>query len=167
MTFSRRAIEQYMGYAYRAARTSPDPSTQNGAVVVHPFQLSAPAQPNTWVCREHKDLLRLRDRKEKYLYIEHAERLAIAAAHTQGVSTYGASLFALWAACPDCARAIITAGIRDVYTHAFYRENPNPRWDLTVPDEMLAEAGVRLHIVDFDVMGGGDPVLFNGQPVRF
>lgn len=154
--------KEWLTLAARQASHSPDPSTQVGAVVVSPTGDTISRGCNTFP-RAVQSLPHRLERPDKYSYIEHAERNAIYEAARMGTSLYGATMYANWAACADCARAIIQAGIKRVVTLKSYRDNPSDRWDLSVPDEMLAEAGVRLDVIDHTC---GVQLLFNGKLVR-
>jgi dCMP deaminase len=108
----------FLALAYEYAKqNSPDPRTQNGAVIVAPqtneiIGYGANRFPNgvtnspERLSPEHK-----RD------YLEHAERDAIFSALRQGNNTVGATMYVPWFACSDCAKAIIGAGIRCVVGH--------------------------------------------------
>lgn len=133
--------------AYAAARQSPDPSTQNGAVLVprHQNGLTISAF-NTFPYRVKKRP----ERPEKYAFIEHAERNAIFAAARLGVSTSGATLVCPWFACADCGRAIIQAGITRVVGHKQMFDNTPPHWTDSIKDAftMFEEAGVETELYD-------------------
>jgi dCMP deaminase len=143
-----------------AAELSDDPRTQNGAVLVaadgrhvigynhvprgvrqHQHRLTAPA---------------------KYAFLEHAERAAIYAAARAGIPTEGATLYCPWFACPDCARAIICAGVKEVVGLAGHRNATPERWlgNIIVAETMLAEAGVAMRWLAGAV---GETILFDGR----
>ena len=88
------------------------------------------------------------ERPAKYLWTEHAERNAIYNAARKGVSTLGCLMFMPWYPCADCARAIIQAGIFEVY--CVEPDWDDPRWadDFKVVKEMLDEADVAVTFVD-------------------
>ena len=99
-----------------ANRLSTDKSTQNGAFIVdrngqiiasgaNHFPKGVENLPERWI------------RPVKYKYVEHAERNAVYDAARNGVKTDGCTMYAAWAACSDCARAIIQSGIKRVVTH--------------------------------------------------
>lgn len=149
--------------AHEAARSSGDPRTQNGAVLVRADDiviLAANALPAGVASR--------RDRLEppqKYTFIEHAERNAIYAAAAAGWPTAGATMYCLWFACPDCARAIIQAGIAEVVGHVAPRNETPSRWLQAVRDgeQMLREAGVRMRWLAEPL---GVSIVFNGQEMQ-
>jgi dCMP deaminase len=151
-----------------AADESADPRTKNGAVV---------AQSHAGVGRCRRYILganryftdrwsaRVTDRGTKLTYIEHAEREAIYRAAREGLSLAGATMYALWAACPECARAIVGAGITRLVTLKKTRELTPERWlePLRVADQMLADAGVA---VEFYAESLGVRIMFDGEEVE-
>lgn len=100
----------------------------------------------------------------KYDYVEHAERAAIYAAAAAGVRTAGCTLYCLWFACPDCARAIAMAGIEAVVGLASIRRLMPARWEerVTLGERILAECGVDMRWIGGDV---GQRIMFDGQEV--
>lgn len=159
--------------AYDLAVYSPDPSTQTGAVIYKDgFKIGAGFNGFT------RGVVRSPDRLErplKYHVIEHAERAAIYDAVRSGNGSLldGSTMIALWAACPDCARAIIEVGITRVYTHKFYQSNEDDDTDriswnepIQISMQMFEEAGVEIVFCDFE-LGFNMPLLFNGEKVKF
>lgn len=141
--------------AYKLAIKSPDPSTQNAAFLCYPdstpiegsgavnrFPIGVEYKPERW------------ERPAKYSYIEHAERNCIFKAAQHGRATSSLTMVRPWAACVDCARAIIQAGIVCLIRHKAQEGDTNERWDasISVADEMLHEAGVV--IVDVQPLSG-------------
>lgn len=128
--------------ALTAVEKSDDQHTQNGAVLARPEAIvitAANAIP-VGVDRRRQRL----ERPEKYTFIEHAERAVIYKAAASGFPVGGSTLYCLWFACPDCARAIIQAGVYEVVGHVKPRAETPSRWLQAVNDgeQMLREAGV-------------------------
>jgi dCMP deaminase len=153
--------KQYLLMAYQEATKSPDPSTQNGAVVV-----SAGAAGTTVADHnrfpEKVELTRERlERPLKYEFIEHAERNVIYKCARLGIPTHGATMYVPWFACSDCARAIIQAGIAHVVGHQRMADETPDRWrdSIGTAMTMLEEAGVRITMIH-DVLDG-PKILFN------
>jgi deoxycytidylate deaminase len=98
----------------------------------------------------------------KYEYIEHAERRVIYDAARSGYQTAGATLYALWFSCPDCARGIIASGITTVVGTIQAREATPARWEEAVKtgESMLRDAGVNMRWVSDKV---GQTILFDGR----
>jgi len=109
---------QFLFLAYEFAKQhSPDPRTQNGAVIVNPGtrEIISYGANRFPAGVKHLQERLLPDHKRDYL--EHAERDAIFAALRNGKNTVGATLYVPWFACSDCAKAIIGAGITRVVGH--------------------------------------------------
>lgn len=144
-----------------AAEHSHDPSTQNGAILVPAGAAYASVAANELPRGVRKSPERL-ERPAKYRWIEHAERNAIYAAARMGSKTAGATLYCCWFACPECARAIIQAGVREVVGHVLPRSLTPPRWEpeVTAGEALLAEAGVAMRWL---AGGMGVTILFDGK----
>lgn len=136
--------------AFAAARRSHDPRTQNGAVLVPaggwmPAAVATNHYPVRWWAAGER-----LEAPAKYRYIEHAERAVIYRAASCGQSTQGATLYCLWYACTDCARAIICSGVAAVVGHEATRRLTPPRWreEVEAAESMLADAGVVARWID-------------------
>lgn len=156
----------YLRRAYRNAQHSPDPSTQNGAVLYDAgFRKVLGEGCNALPRRVQVTDERL-VRPLKYEVIEHAERNAIYDAALRGNGTLSATLYCPWAACADCARGIIQAGItRLVRHHDATVHGAGGNWDesISIADVMMHEAGVeivdiegKLMPVDFAIRHAGE-----------
>jgi dCMP deaminase len=136
--------EDLLRLAFEHALGSPDPSTQNAAFLFHPTAgiLFATLETNHFPDGIQETEWRW-DKAQKYSYVEHAERNAIYAAARAGIQTDGLWLIAAWAACADCARAIIQSGITTLIR---YIHTEGSTWDgsISIADGMLTEAGVNI-----------------------
>jgi len=147
--------------AYQVAQQSPDPSTQNGAVI--------PYNSAQWVaaCNTFPEgVIGCEERLErplKYQFVEHAERGVIYAAAKKGIALDGLTMYVPWAACSCCARAIICSGIRRVVTHQRMMDLTPPHWQESINHAMtmLREAGVE--VVTLNEVLFGPVIRFNGQ----
>lgn len=158
----RRAI---LGQCYREASNSPDTSTQLGAVIVTSSgvvkysTLSHNGFTEGWDFSD-EDL----ERPRKYSLIEHAERRAIFRAARNGIALEGCTLYSSWAACADCARAIVESGLVKLVRHHPPQDDAVDRWleSVSLGDEIMFKGGV--DIVDvfgaipesFKVLRGGE-----------
>ena len=145
---------------YTAAENSNDPRTKNGAVLVK----------DGWeVCGGWNYRMPSSDPspESKYIYTEHAERDVIYRAAKIGYPTWGLILFCPWAACPECARAIILAGIGTVYVHKQALDRTPERWmnQVALGLELLEHNEVRVIPYDGKVFPKDDPfeALLDGQ----
>ncbi len=164
-----RLDKWYMQKAWNCAEKSPDPSTQTGAVVVHNnhvWGIGCNEFPRGVTVNEERLV-----RPLKYDFIEHAERNAI---YQAGIECQGATMYALWGACADCARGIIQSGIVELVAHRFYLRdehdisNDRKNWSgsISTAFTMLEEAGVSVRYTDVSVFPDRT-ILFNGEPVSY
>jgi len=159
-----------LSLAVTAAAASPDPSTQNAALLVRRQTIAGETyqwpvvgpEVNAFPWGVTESVERW-ERPFKYRFVEHAERAAIYSAARGGAYTVGSTMVCPWAACADCARAIIGAGIVEVVT--LHRE-VHERWDLSIGtgDAMLAEAGVTVTFLD-GPLAGCPKIRRNGELV--
>lgn len=92
-----------------------------------------------------------RDPKWKYFMLEHAERNAINAARDQGASLAGATMYGTLFPCADCARAIVSAGIkRLIVSTADQDRHRDEKWNdhYAYSREIFARGGVRVELLD-------------------
>lgn len=133
-------VSEALRIAYQLATASPDPSTQNGA-----FILDREATVHGQACNTFTtgiditpDLL---ERPKKYAYIEHAERNAIYTAARGGHIPW--IMVCPWAACADCARAIVQSGIEILIRH---QAEDTEHWQdsITDGDQIMRAGGVQI-----------------------
>ena len=107
---------KYLEIARATAKLSKDESTQVGALILGPSQevrsLGYNGSPRG--CSADEDA-RGRERPEKYFWFSHAELNAIANAARVGTALLGSSIVVTHFPCMDCARAIVQAGIVEIY----------------------------------------------------
>ncbi len=158
----------YLRAAYQVAMQSLDPSTQTGAVLVDDFSgLVVLGACNDFPSGVSIRIDRLQDRDTKLEYVEHAERAVIFKAVRNGHQRLGTfTLYATWAACAPCARAIIACGVKRLVAHYHPAHDVRPEWQRTIQyaKEMFAEAGVSFREVSGKI--GGVKIRFNKQEIE-
>lgn len=149
--------------AYHSASQSPDKSNQNGAVLF----CTSNVVGSTYIDRNNNfpDGFVPSDdsREEKLANIEHAERSVIYAAARMGLRPV--TMYCPWAACHDCARAIVLSGIQRLVVHRQRMELTPERWAKDVEGALrkLKAAGVGVEWYDGPVPFDGT-VFVNGRP---
>lgn len=155
----------WMRSAYQVALNSPDPSTQNGALILNAEHRLLGTGYNTFTdgMEITPDLL---ERPKKYSFIEHAERNAVYNTLRYGPYETNADntpsiMIAAWASCADCARAIVQSGIQTLIRHD---RSGVDRWSESIEwgDEILRAGGVEIIDVVGEI-GRCEPVLANGE----
>lgn len=144
-----------MKLAYKTASSSPDDSTQNGAVL---FKRNVPIATCANLPIVSDDFSQ--QRPEKYWDFEHAERGVI---YKAGRDTLGSEMYCPFAACADCARAIILSGVACVYTHKPLMALMPDRWRPSVERGMwmFKKRNVKHISLDLDIKLS-IPVRFDG-----
>ena len=133
-----------MGIILRTARMSEDASTQNAADILFPDG-GAIAGLNEVPFRLERTADR-NERPRKYFFWEHAERAAIYSCVRSGIPTNGATMVCPWAACADCARAIVLSGIVRLVRLPHNDWSSHPRWaeSCRAGDDIMRESGVEI-----------------------
>lgn len=165
--------------AYEWAKKSPDPSTQNGAILVDDDGEIYVGDCNRFP-RDHSDRKanrfretseRLTDRNVKYGAIVHAERAVLFKAAQSHITTKGLIMVCPWAACDICAQCIIEFGIKrlvvhtDAHVHGNSVYGTRKDWDKSIElaNKMLAEANVERLEVGGMVGGGLIAIMHAGE----
>ena len=117
---SDEKLRKYMEIAEAVARLSKDTSTKVGTIILGQGgteirSLGYNGAPRG--CSADEDS-RVETRPEKYFWISHAEQNAIVNAARVGTPLVGGILIVTHPPCMDCARAIVQAGITEVYWDA-------------------------------------------------
>lgn len=162
-------FNKLMREAYREALRSPDPSTQNGAVLVP----RSPRPEAAELAFGHNrvqfgwgfDYNEEESREDKYLLTTHAEEDAILNAARAGFQTDGAVLVCPWAPCRRCAIAIVSAGVSTLVVHK-RRMRLESCWDGQISEsiDFLIKNGVGFLELDADL--NCDPIRVSGKEWR-
>ncbi len=133
-----------MRRAYGVSEQSNDLSVHNGAFIISPGGVLLSEGVNNIPLKSH--LTHRLYRPTKYVWTEHAERSAIYEAARVGVPLYGATMVAVYAACADCARAIVLTGIKTLVRHIHAYQNIHTAWVDSIKDGdmILREGGVQV-----------------------
>jgi dCMP deaminase len=151
-----------MEAALEVATRSPDPSTQNGAVLWSGLVVAADCNRfPTGV--EYSD--ERWERPIKYKWVEHAERNAIFQAARRGVATEGITMICPCAACSDCSRAIVAAGIAKLVRLPFNNKVTGSHWhdDCVIGDTIMREGGVEIIELDIETLEAVPMLRRDGQ----
>lgn len=133
----------YMMLAYSIAKTSPDTSNQNGAIVLandgHYQQVGESCNRFPVGFQPRPEDL---ERPRKYSLIVHAEMGAVLNAER----TRDCVLVCPWFACSMCARCIVESGIKAVIGHEPRMRLTPDRWqeEVQIGNHILASAGIQM-----------------------
>ena len=147
--------EYFLGMIKPVSTRSKDPNTKIGCVIVGPDREIRTTGYNSFVRGLRDNVPERLVRPEKYWWTEHAERNAIYNAARVGTPLKDCTLYVSTLPCVECARAIVSVGIREVVNS----EQAVARWVQTATTyqdhfarmyTMFAECGVAIRSVDFD-----------------
>jgi len=147
--------------AYLEAQKSTNPATQNGALLVNDRGDVLLSAINSFP----GGIAETKERQTKPLrskFSVHAERNVLYQAARLGIKTEGLTMVCPWAACTDCAQAIIQAGIKRLVTHKQALDRSG-HWqeDIDLAFSMLREAKVELIVYDGKIEAG--KILRSGE----
>jgi dCMP deaminase len=140
-------LEKFKELTQLVASWSKDRSTKVGAIIVSRDNRVISTGYNGFPINCDDDVDERHERPAKYLWTEHAERNALYAASSYGISTNGLIMITTMFPCADCARGIIQSGIDTLYTTA----PSETRWDEShkVSTTMLKESGVSIIYIQY------------------
>jgi dCMP deaminase len=154
-------IQLKMRGAYTLANRSPDTSTKLGAVYCEEGWNVAYGV-NEFI-EGFGDLPEHHERPLKYAVMEHAERNCLfAAAHKRTFPLTGV-LVCNWVACPDCARAIVKSGLKEVICHHECQIRTPYRWQELVDTGLLILKRGGVKVTEWSGKVGGVTNLNNGE----
>lgn len=143
----------FLGMASYVAGKSKDDSTRVGCVIVGPDNEIRSTGYNDFPRGVNDAVAERRQRPEKYLWTEHAERNAIYNAARVGIPLKGSRAYvSCMFVCMDCARALVQAGITEIVC-----EEPKDgsaaladRWkdDIARTSMLFEEAGVTVRTLE-------------------
>lgn len=164
----QEVLTHYFASAYAHADKSPDPSTQNAAIIV-PENADTVSGVNGPIGYYDKNLY-AENRDYRLQRTVHAEMRAILNAARSGISLENAMMVCPWASCMECAKAIAVSGIsvlvrhRQAHDHAkqvraFSRQYS---WEESVRegDQCMRSCGVT--IIEVDYKFGFKPIRQSG-----
>lgn len=139
---------RFMELARHVATWSKDQSRQVGCVIVGSDNVVRAIGFNGFPRGLNDEHEYRHQRPAKYLWTEHAERNAIYTAARNGVPLAGTKMYLPWFPCVDCARAIVQAGIAELYVKP--PDLSDRQWgeSFAVSIELLDEAGVLVRHLD-------------------
>ena len=165
-------IKSLLTRAYVVATQSPDPSSQNGAVLFCPDEYEIMAEAcNTFPSGINQTSERWNTRELKYKLVDHAEASVLLTAFRNKVfNRYDPAkmwLVCPWAACCSCAKHIIGFGVKRLITHKQGMMNNHGHWveETTVSKQMFLEAGVIYE--EYDGFLDSVPTRRDGKLVTF
>ena len=139
--------EYFLNIAESVKLKSKDRRTQIGAVIVGKDNEIVTTGYNSFPRGIDDDVEERQQRPEKYFWMVHSELNAILNAARIGVSTNGCKIYLTCGVpCSNCGRAIINAGITEVYCKTEDTTRNREKWDeeSSKTRQMFEESGVKI-----------------------
>ena len=139
--------EYFLNIAESVKLKSKDRRTQIGAVIVGKDNEIVTTGYNSFPRGINDDVEERQQRPEKYFWMVHSELNAILNAARIGVSTNGCKIYLTCGVpCSNCGRAIINAGITEVYCKTEDTTRNREKWDeeSSKTRQMFQESGVEV-----------------------
>ena len=122
--------EYFLSIAEAVKMKSKDRRTQIGAVIVGEDKEIVSTGFNSFPRGINDDVEERQVRPEKYYWFEHAERNALYNAARIGVSTKNTTMYLTCGIpCADCARGIISSGVKAIYCKEEDTTKNREHWD--------------------------------------
>lgn len=135
----------FMQQAQLMSTRSKDPSTKIGCIIVSPERVVVSEGYNGFPRGIADTAERLNDRVQKYPRVVHGEANAIINAGRNGTKIQDGILFVTQPPCPNCAKMIVQAGIREILYIDLDKTKKNiPGWrdEISISFDMFDEAGI-------------------------
>lgn len=137
----------FLNIAEQVKEKSKDRRTKIGSVIVGPDNEIVSTGYNSFPRGIDDDVEERQQRPEKYFWMVHGELNAILNAARIGVSTKNCKMYLTCGVpCSNCGRAIINAGITEVYCKIEDTTRNREKWDeeSSKTREMFKESGVKI-----------------------
>ena len=140
-------VDYFLQIAETVKLKSKDKRTKIGAVIVGEDNEIVSTGYNSFPRGINDDLPERQERPEKYFWMVHGEMNAILNAARIGSKTKGCKMYLTCGIpCSNCGRAIINAGITEVYCKVQDTTKNRDKWDeeSSKTRQMFEEAGVKI-----------------------
>ncbi len=138
---------RYYRLAQYVSSWSKDPSTVVGAVVVGTDRRKIALGYNGFPPRIRDDEERLKDKETKYALTQHAERNVL---DNAAFDLIGSTLYVTAYPCAECAKSIVSKGVKRVVCPPPPREDPARPWTMSIRWTKLLfnESDIEVEVVD-------------------
>lgn len=149
---TKQEHKYFLNQAFEMKQFSDDPRTQTGAVIVDIINKGVVSSGSNTLPKGTQltsELIEILQTDEKYEWIEHAERNAIANAISANVNITGFYIYATYYPCAPCARMIINSGLKAVIVPS-KPDYTNAKWGKSwqVATKMFENAKVKCFIME-------------------
>jgi len=146
--------EYFLNIAEQVKEKSKDRNTKIGSVIIGPDNEIVSTGYNSFPRGINDEVEERQQRPEKYYWMVHGEMNSILNAARIGVSTKGCRMYLTCGIpCSNCGRAIINAGITEVYCKTEDTTRNREKWDEEAARtlKMFEESGVEVIFYEGDL----------------
>tara|TARA_Y100000389_G_scaffold204261_1_gene255942 strand:- start:5648 stop:6088 length:441 start_codon:yes stop_codon:yes gene_type:complete len=144
----KKHIKNYTSLTHAIAEFSKDPNKKVGSIFINPDTLQILSTGYNGLPRKVKEHKKRWTKPFKYDWVVHSELNGIFNATRNGVSLENSTLFVTKFPCNDCAKGLVQAGIKTIYT---YKPDLNHKvWGekSKISLQMFKETGIKVQYIE-------------------
>lgn len=141
-------IKNYSQLTYAISQFSKDPDKKVGSIFLHPKTFQILSTGYNGFPRKVNETNKRWKKPEKYKWVVHSEQNGIYNATLNGVKLKNSILFTTKFPCNDCAKGLIQAGIKQIYTYKPDLKHKTWGESMKISLKMFKETNIRIHYLD-------------------
>lgn len=144
----KKQIKNYSQLTYAISQFSKDPDKKVGSIFLHPKTFQILSTGYNGFPRKVNETSKRWKKPEKYKWVVHSEQNGIYNATLNGVKLKNSILFTTKFPCNDCAKGLIQAGIKQIYTYKPDLKHKTWGESMKISLEMFKESNIIIHYLD-------------------
>jgi dCMP deaminase len=144
----KKQIKNYSQLTYAISQFSKDPDKKVGSIFLHPKTFQILSTGYNGFPRKVNETNKRWKKPEKYKWVVHSEQNGIYNATLNGVKLKNSILFTTKFPCNDCAKGLIQAGIKQIYTYKPDLKHKTWGESMKISLKMFKETNIRIHYLD-------------------
>jgi dCMP deaminase len=141
-------IKNYSQLTYAISQFSKDPDKKVGSIFLHPKTFQILSTGYNGFPRKVNETNKRWKKPEKYKWVVHSEQNGIYNATLNGVKLKNSILFTTKFPCNDCAKGLIQAGIKQIYTYKPNLKHKTWGESMKISLKMFKETNIIIHYLD-------------------
>lgn len=144
----KKQIKNYSQLTYAISLFSKDPDKKVGSIFLHPKTFQILSTGYNGFPRKVNETKKRWKKPEKYKWVVHSEQNGIYNATLNGVKLKNSILFTTKFPCNDCAKGLIQADIKQIYTYKPDLKHKTWGESMKISLEMFKESNIIIHYLD-------------------
>jgi dCMP deaminase len=144
----KKQIKNYSQLTYAISQFSKDPDKKVGSIFLHPKTFQILSTGYNGFPRKVNETNKRWKKPEKYKWVVHSEQNGIYNATLNGVKLKNSILFTTKFPCNDCAKGLIQAGIKQIYTYKPNLKHKTWGESMKISLKMFKETNIIIHYLD-------------------